>query len=128
MEKQKESTISYSSSLIYIKQKSKIFKGYWIWSDRISELKNKLAVELIYNHKPIPEIYKFISIIMDSFTLDQLKKILKAINQYCYDIDNGYEYYLYCNVNDAIQEVIKHNGDIFVDYNKTIKEDCLVEK
>lgn len=127
MDSKKSKTINYSSIFIYIKRNDDIFKGYWIWDERLSKLKIKFAVELLYNHKMVPQIYEFISLINRCFTLDQLGKVIKKINKYCLKENNGFEYKLYCNADDAIKEVRKHNGDVFIDYNKTIEEDCLTE-
>lgn len=120
-------TISYSSIFIYIKKNNGALKGYWIWDVRLSKLKIKLAVELLYHHKTVPQIYKFITLINRCFTLYQLRKILNKINEYCFKENNGFEYKLYCNAEDAVKEVKKHNGNVFVDYDKTIEEDCLTE-
>ena len=120
-------TINYSNVFIYIKKNDRIFRGYWIWDERLSALKIKLATELLYHHKTVPQIYKFISLLNKCFTLHQLRKTLNEINEYCFRENNGFEYKLYCNADEAIKEIKKHNGDIFVDYNKTIEEDCLTE-
>lgn len=120
--------IKYSSIFIYIKQRNKIFKGYWIWDNRLSNLKNKLIVELLYNHGTNRIIYDFILMINKTFTLNGFKLILKKLNDYFNKSDSGYSYYLYCNAMGAINEVKRHNGDIFIDYYKTIEEDCLMDK
>lgn len=123
-----ELKINYFTYLIYIKQKSDIFKGYWIWDNKFLNLKNKLAVQLLYNHRPCLEVYKFISMIKNSFTLKQLDNVLSLINKYSVYMNSEYEYFLFCNAEDAIKEVNKHKGDIYFDYDKTIQEDCLQEK
>lgn len=128
MDKKQNKTINYSSAFIYIKKNHDIFKGYWIWDERLSKLKIKFAAELLYHHKTIPQIYEFIYLINRCFTMYQLDKIIKKINEYCFKENNGFEYKLYCNAEDAIKEVKKHNGDVFIDYNKTIEEDCLTEQ
>ena len=62
-----ELKINYFTYLIYIKQKSDIFKGYLIWDNKFLNLKNKLAVQLLYNHRPclgIPALVPIYCIIM----------------------------------------------------------------
>ena len=129
----KEKIVS-NTILIYIKIKNIRKGGFWIWSvdlEKIKRFLNKaLTIEIKQSLKKDNKLLKILNDVKELKTVNEAKRIISQINNFVdtnITINKKYKLYIYTKIEEAIKQVIKNNSNIYINLNKTFKEDdyCL---
>lgn len=120
--------------LVYIEIENIRKEGFWLWSIDLGKIKKFLYRALSEFHKQLVKKDNNVLEILDSIkkisTLKEARTIIHKINAFAVNnafINKRYKIYIYRSIEEAIKKVIKNNSNIYINLNKTFKEDdyCL---
>ena len=104
----REEKICSNTIFVYIEINGK--KGYWKWSKHIDNIKKYIVNKLIKSKLGVFE--------METNSVLELKKFIKRINE------NGiYKFYVYDDVDKALEKVKQNNSYIYINKSRTFRED-----
>lgn len=89
-----------------------------------------LTIEIKQSLKKDNKLLKILNDVKELKTVNEAKRIISQINNFVdtnITINKKYKLYIYTNIEEAIKQVIKNNSNIYINLNKTFKEDdyCL---
>ncbi|MBR3890676.1 MAG: hypothetical protein IKJ30_01215 [Bacilli bacterium] len=119
--------ITNRTILVYKKREHNMYKGYWLWGSSFKALLSILLKEIEEDIGDITKEYMK-SKINSIISIIDLERWIYSVNLLYKECNIKYRYYVYSNIEEAIERVKKNKGTIYFDYNKTFNGDCLKEE
>lgn len=98
------------SNTIFIYTEINGRKGFWKWSKHMDNIKKYILDKLGNEFKNIG--------VAEIMTISELQKFIKQING-----GDVYKFYIYDDVDKALERVKKNDSYIYIDKNRTFRED-----